>query len=128
MKKVLFVVIATCTLILTSCNKDQKAIKQIEGKWKSVSQDGQTLDPDDQTIYNFSSCKLKDSEYCDVTAEYSDDTYENFEYNVTSDGTIMTWKTEDGFILTGTIDELTDTKLTWTFSFFDTSTIIFEKQ
>ncbi|MBD3638605.1 MAG: hypothetical protein HUJ25_14725 [Crocinitomicaceae bacterium] len=132
MKKIVFMTLALVGLVMISCNKDQSAVKKLDGTWKSVEQDGSAIADSNQVTYTFMNCKLKTDEYCDATGKYSDGTTENFEYKVSGDGTIMSWKTDDGqgntFELPATIDELTKTNMTLTFSFIGTTTIKYEKQ
>lgn len=132
MKKVFVLTLALGCLLVISCNKDQSAIKKLDGTWVSVEQDGQAIPDSSQATYTFNSCKLKSDEWCTASVTHSDNTTENFEYNVTGEGTVMNWKSDDGqgntFELPMTIDELTKTSLTLTFSFFGTTTTKYEKQ
>lgn len=132
MKKIMILSAFVAGLLLVSCNKDQSAVKKLDGSWKMVEQDGDAIPAEAQNTYNFTSCKLKNDEYCPASLTYPDQTVENFEYKVTGDGEMMTWKTDDGqgnvLEMPGTIDELTKTNMTITFTLLGNTVVKFEKQ
>ncbi len=126
MKKGLFLITAVALLVFASCNKNQKAVKTLDGSWELVSTDGVAVtDPDDVTTVTYSNCKLKKDEYCEVTTKDSDGT-ETAMYKVEDDGETLIYKvTESGISieLKSTIDELTDDKLVITTDFLGLGTI-----
>lgn len=139
MKKLL--IITTILLLVISCNKNQQAVKKLDGTWKATSlteSNGiETLDLIAEGLeyeMTFNGCKLKDNEYCSITTIITDDVESQTAiglYRVTDDGETLEFKeTEDSestdkFI----IEELT--KSEFTFKLIDdglVSTITLEKQ
>jgi len=95
MKKVLL--IATITISIFSCDKNQKSVKTLDGNWNVTSikytEDGvseEYVESGSTFKMSFDGCKLKDDEYCVMT---STSTYgaiseiESSVYRVTADGT-----------------------------------------
>src|SRR4051794_15345276 len=78
--------------IFISCNKDQKVVKQLDGKWKVTSE---TIDGVEQPAksyeneeYSFTACKEKKGD-CD--GSISDDTFTfPFKYNISEKGEKIT--------------------------------------
>ena len=132
MKRALIATTFFIGLILVSCNKDQSAVKKLDGTWLLVEQDGSAIPDSSQISYTFTSCKLKSEDYCPATLTYPNNSSENFEYKVSNKGETMTWKSDDGngnvIEIPGTIDELTETNMTLTFTFIGSTTSKFEKQ
>lgn len=105
MKKVLFSGILLLTLL--ACNKDQKAIKKMDGNWNATKYKITDSDPDFTFSIDFASgegvsysasydeCKLKDDEWCTYTETQTilgdPDTFSGF-YRVTKDGTVLELK------------------------------------
>lgn len=102
MKKVLM--IAAIALLAVACNKNQRAVKKLDGTWSAteykVSEDGVTVDWMEEGFINsltmvFEGCKLKDDEFCKVTVtivtEFGSDSEEDL-YRVTNDGTTLETK------------------------------------
>ena len=126
MKKLLFVAIAFAGLALVSCNKDQAAVKKLDGTWNvtsSTTTSGSvTVDNMqyvDKITMTFTACKLKKDEWCTSTSTVSAGSLsftENDVFKVTNDGTKMELKCDTCSTSTiMTIDELTKTNLktTW---------------
>jgi hypothetical protein len=99
MKKILM--IAAAVLLMVSCDKDQKAVKKLDGKWNVtkmlVTEDGKSLDLitfGAVVEYSFNSCKLADDEFCDVSVVFTalGETSETSsgKFKVTGDGTVLT--------------------------------------
>jgi hypothetical protein len=53
--------------IVASCNKDQRAVKTLDGKWQQTKMNGNPIDADEIYTIEFKACKLKKEEYCVVT-------------------------------------------------------------
>jgi hypothetical protein len=102
MKKMFIFSVLATLFIVASCNKDQRAVKNLEGKWLLVKQNGQTVPADETTTITFSNCKLKKDEYCNVLVEFKDATLAinesyNASYKVMDDGETLELKvTFDG--------------------------------
>lgn len=124
MKKVLM--IAAVALLAVACNKNQAAVKKLDGTWKATqinyTEDGVTVDFIESGFINsatyvFDGCKLKDDEFCNLTTtidtDFGSDTESDL-YNVTNDGETLQTKDDASSttINTITIDELTKSNLT----------------
>jgi len=126
MKKLLFFL--SLTALIVACNKNQKAVKVLEGSWSADKMEvtyvvlGTSLTKDivgegGSAIFSFTRCKLKDVEWCDFSMDIHDavaDTtyaYSGF-FRVVSDGKLIETKETDstGFQVIG-IDELTKSNL-----------------
>lgn len=96
--------IAAVGLIAVACNKNQAAVKKLDGTWNvtelKVTEDGVTLDLIESGWVNsatimFDGCKLKDDEFCTMTTttttDFGDDT-ESDVYAVADDGTTLQTK------------------------------------
>lgn len=100
MKKLLM--IAVVALMAVACNKDQRAVKKLDGTWKAtsltVSEGATTIDVLESGMtykMTFDGCKLKDDEFCNLTvtlANGTDSETNTFIYRVTNDGTRMETK------------------------------------
>lgn len=121
MKNVLLVLSMAVFMVLASCNKDQKAVKTLDGTWEVSTVNGFPVPASSEAYhkYTFSNCKLKDDEYCDVKYQ---DNYEtsNFLYKVSEKGTKLTFKVGTDEI-SFTIVELEKDKLVTTGQFEGTS-------
>lgn len=93
MKNVFFFLSISALLILTACDKDQNAVKMLDGTWELSTVNGFPIPANSEAYhkYTFSNCKLKDNEYCDVVYTDNSETW-NFLYNVSGKGTVMTVK------------------------------------
>ncbi|MES2587584.1 MAG: lipocalin family protein [Bacteroidota bacterium] len=60
MKKVLFALLAVTVLVASSCSKDAKINRRLDGEWKVTSYDGKALASDETETYTFAKTdKLK---------------------------------------------------------------------
>ncbi len=57
MKKVLFVLLAVTVLVSSSCSKEKKINRRIDGEWKEVSYNGVAVPADEQATISFSKDK-----------------------------------------------------------------------
>jgi hypothetical protein len=136
MKKLLFVAIAFAGLALVSCNKDQAAVKKLDGSWTATSAaqvtGGVTVDLITAGFSfksTFNSCKLKKDEWCTGTSTTTFagvDNIDNQVFRVTGDGTVFEWKEhKDSTTVTSmTIDELDKSTLVTTYVDGTTSTTL----
>jgi hypothetical protein len=122
MKKILF--IAIIALVSISCNKNQRAVKKLSGKWEATKfattdSSGTTTDYIGliNVTYEFDNCKLKNDEYCNMTTTtttnifgVSTSTTENNMYRVIDEGVTLEVK-NDSTTNTITIVELTKKNL-----------------
>jgi hypothetical protein len=117
MKNVLFLFSLAAMLIFASCNKDQQAVKMLDGTWEVSTVNGFPVPSNSEVYhkYTFSNCTLKDDEYCDVKFQNNNET-SNFLYKVSEKGTKLTFKsgTEE---VSFTIVELEKDKLVTTGQF-----------
>ena len=123
MKKVFM--IAAVALIAVACNKNQSAVKKLDGTWEATeinySEDGATVDLLEEGIvtsatYIFDGCKLKDDEFCSLTTTFVTIVGSGTEsdlYNVIDDGETLQTKDDASSetINAITIDELTRSTL-----------------
>ena len=130
MKKVAVLFSLTFILVLGSCNKDQGAVKQLDGEWEEVTIDGQAVPDSSKGKYTFESCKLKTEEFCNAFYTSADGNVLDYTFAVEEKGTVLTFKYVEPTIgltlkLNSTIDELTDTKLvlTSTLPFIEQTTV-----
>jgi hypothetical protein len=89
----LFLTFSFIALMLTGCNKNQKAVKKLSGEWsatKILESNGNTVtDLKTQGVnatFKFNKCKLKNDEYCEYSLTI-----------VTTIGSITNTQTENGF-------------------------------
>lgn len=115
MKKVALLFSLSILLVLGACNKDQKAVKLLDGVWEEVTIDGEAVADSSKGAYTFQSCELKSQEYCTAFYTSSDGSVIDYNFKVEEKGTVLAFQIEEPtfgtFTLTSTIDELTETKL-----------------
>lgn len=99
MKKILAV--AFLALLVVACNKDQKAVRKLDGKWVATSyietyggsSEDYVATEGYKLSFTFDNCKLKDDEFCRLIWEESypgDDIYtEIYDYRVAGGGTSL---------------------------------------
>jgi hypothetical protein len=121
MKKILFIL--TIALVVFSCNKNQKAVKTLDGTWKTnkylVTTEEGTVDlfltDDFSYTMVFEKCKLKDNDFCNLTVTQvlgEETTSSSLLYRVSEEGTVLeTSQTGSIFINKYEIIELTKFKL-----------------
>jgi hypothetical protein len=96
----IFFLMSVAALLLVACNKNQKIVKQLDGKWNattySYTWDGETedlLEGDESTLtWDIDNCKLKDDEFCNISSmqTFTGGSYsEEFEYRVAGNGTSL---------------------------------------
>lgn len=116
---------AAVAFLFVACNKDQQAVKKLEGTWtatKIIQVDGGvTVDLLELGLITswtvtFDKCKLKDDEFCNITntvATILGSDSETGLYRVTGDGTKLEQKedTSSETITTLEITELTNSTL-----------------
>ncbi len=118
MKKLLFALLAVTVLVSSSCSKEKKINRRIDGSWKEVSYNGVAVPADEQSTITFS----KDKKGGTGTMSYSIISIP-FTYTLV----------EDKMTIVSTIDGISDTeivtintyekdKLEWTDSDGDKST------
>jgi hypothetical protein len=98
MKTIVWVSIAA-VFLLFSCNKNQRKVNRIDGKWNVVSAQiegfGQA-DPD--VIYSFDYCKLRHDDFCDFSVHnFATNTLETGVYSIEDRGNTLTLTVSDGF-------------------------------
>ncbi|HIP35707.1 MAG TPA: hypothetical protein EYG85_02520 [Crocinitomix sp.] len=100
MRRILFFVI---TIVVFSCDKNQKAVKRLDGNWKAIEviETNGALAEDLVSqgmlfTFNFSNCKLKNDEFCEYSLTTTDNTVgvnattiEKGFYKVVNDGNTM---------------------------------------
>ena len=119
MKKLLFVAIAFAGLTLVSCNKDQAAVKKLDGTWNvtSMKSDGtELISSDFKVSMTFNACKLKKDEWCtgSSTVTFAGQTSTaSSVYRVTGDGTTLESKEhkDSTDVSSMTINELSKTNM-----------------
>lgn len=123
MKKIVLVSMVALTLLMLSCNKNMRAVKQLEGDWEEVSIDGVPVAESERGVMHFDYCKLKKDEWC--TMSYTDSDGNNagdYDYLVKDKGEVMVQRYQDstkGTIeITGNIIELDESKLILQMSLF----------
>lgn len=118
MKKVLFIV--SLLFIMVACNKNQSAIKKLDGEWVAtkyqLTENNLTVDYIDlfkEVKFQFSNCNLKDNEFCSavysVTALDGTINSDTDVYTVKEKGTVLQLgsSSNDYFL----IEELSSNKL-----------------
>ena len=124
--------ITLIVLTAISCNKNQKAVRQLDGEWKATK-----LISTDEPLINyaalidvrltFDNCKLADNEYCSMSSSTtfgSETETTNGLFKVTEDGTTMEFLIDGGTEII-TITDLSNSELKMT---RDDSTWELEKQ
>ena len=137
MRKLLFVAVAISGLMLVSCNKDQAAVKKLDGSWTVTSAkttdgaftyDGVAAGDYTQSM-TFTACKLKTDEWCTMSSTTTwgnlTDT-ESDVFRVTGDGMTLESKDDDtsSTIWSMTINELTKSDMTATSTDGSSTTVI----
>lgn len=126
MKKLSLLFALSFLLVLVSCNKDQQAVKMLDGSWEEVAINGDAVPDSSKGKYTFESCKLKSEEFCNAFYTDSDGGVTDYTFSVGEKGTTLSFKIEDptfGAIqITSAIVELTDSKLILNLSFFGQTT------
>ena len=137
MRKLLFVAVAISGMMLVSCNKNQAAVKKLDGSWTVTS--AQTTDGaftydgvaagDYTQSMTFTACKLKTDEWCTMSSTTTwgnlTDT-ESDVFRVTGDGMTLESKDDDtsSTIWSMTINELTKSEMTATSTDGSATTVI----
>ncbi len=95
-KSILGVLFLILLITLSSCNKDQRAVKRLNGKWESVKIGGFSIPNTHESHHTlrFNECKLKDDEYCEVTIEDAESSIKTL-YRIENDGTRLVYKTDE---------------------------------
>jgi hypothetical protein len=92
MKKAKYLLLLVSTMIIVSCSKDMKVVKQLDGSWKVTSwtEDGVAAPAAEyeNMTYNFTKCKVK-KEDCDGSIT-DGSTSMPFTYRVTEKGEKIT--------------------------------------
>ncbi|MEX2597063.1 MAG: lipocalin family protein [Salibacteraceae bacterium] len=122
MKKILFSTFALFLglLVMTSCNKNQRAVKDLAGTWTVTDQtyDGVSVPKEEfeGTTYTFNECKVK-KEDCTGSLTYNDPLKGSqttaFTYSVSDKGETITMNMSfmgETETTVGDIEELTDSK------------------
>lgn len=131
MKNLFVTCLAVMALVLVSCNKNQAAVKKLDGTWTATemmfSEGGLSLDLIDlggSGSFTFNSCKLKKDEWCTGSSTLTTpallggatETTSQL-YRVIEDGTKMEMKESDTSTATIiTIVSLTEESLEMTFT------------
>ncbi len=71
MKNVLMLSTLMLMFVVASCNKNQTAVKKLDGTWQLTHQNGNPVDADEITKMTFTKCKLKKDEYCQMSFSYT---------------------------------------------------------
>lgn len=113
MKRILM--IAAVVLLAVACNKNQSAVKKLDGEWNVtkmlITEDGKAaidfISLGASVNYKFTKCKLSTDEYCDLsvtnTFDGSSDVY-NGVFKVTDDGTTLVQADSDTSSVTTSIE------------------------
>jgi hypothetical protein len=98
--------------LAVSCNKNQQAVKKLDGQWKLSKYNGTAVPDAQATVLTFTSCKLKTDEICDVSSQTGSQTI-NYKYLVQDDGKTLVTKNAAGTITLqeSTIESLDKTNL-----------------
>ncbi len=120
MKKGIIFLVTVMLIALTSCNKNQKAVKVLDGSWELIKINDNAIVAEDGETVTFSSCKLKKEEFCSVVTKFADGDVDNGEYKVGDDGETLIVKDIIGTLtveLKAVINELSNDKLVYTIDF-----------
>ena len=124
MKKILFTCVLGVTLFFSSCSKDQKVVKDLEGTWTVSSwKTGGTeqINAARTMSMTFENCKVKKGD-CGGSAVITTATVpstSSFTYNIQEKGTIINIDFADDNIddvVGGTVVEHSDTKVKYTYT------------
>lgn len=120
MKKLLFIVFIAATLV--ACNKNQSAVRKLDGTWTMIQLKSGTITIDaaqmeEKIELTFDNCKLKNDEWCNLTTTTTEGNQSESEkslYRVTGDGEVLEMKDDSNStsIETITIVELDKKSLT----------------
>lgn len=122
MKNVLLLSTLMLMFVVAGCNKNQKAVKTLDGKWQLSKENGNTVSSDEIYQMTFSNCKLRKDEYCAVRLDLTfigGNISISGDFRVLDKGeTIETRFTFDGDteITRLTMRELTKTKFVWEYT------------
>lgn len=133
MKKLIFA-LAVVSIVM-ACNKDQKAVRILDGKWQLEKQEytenGITItveaNSSQSETLEFSKCKLKKDEFCDVkitTLEDNEITVSDYSYKVEDEGRELVLQGNfDGLLISQSfeIEELTKKELVLEITYQDGS-------
>lgn len=97
--KTILAILITSVFVFSSCNKNQRTVKRIDGKWNVIEANvvgiGE-MDPD--IIYEFEFCKLKHNDFCDFSMHNFDtDDVQTGVYSIDDFGTTLNVTISDGF-------------------------------
>lgn len=121
MKKLILVIGIAVSIV--SCNKNQKAVKTLDGEWNVTSmkftEDNVSVEgmiPGLSATFAFDGCKLKKDEFCKLTttSTFDGETETDIQfYRVTDDGETLELKDTESSTIIQTIEiiELTKTDL-----------------
>jgi hypothetical protein len=95
-----------------SCNKDQQAVKKLDGKWKMSKFNGVAVPEAQAQVWTVTACKLKTDELCSVSQQTGSQTL-NYKFLIKDDGKTFVMKNEAGSVTlqTYTIETLDKTNL-----------------
>lgn len=113
MKKLAFLLVIMTALVVISCNKNQSAVKKLDGTWTLKKIDGSDVPDSLQYTTTFTKCKLRKEEWCDMSVTY-DGTTTEYEFKVTDKGQTLVQQNAYGSIVTEnsfTIKDITKTGL-----------------
>jgi len=122
MKNLKFIGALIMLVVFTSCDKNQTAVRKLDGKWQvteatasnGVSSTTTTYASNNTSTYTFDNCKLKKDEYCNVAISqtiYGTNVSINQQYRITDDGKTLEFK-NGSFSSTMTIVDLKGKDLT----------------
>lgn len=86
-------------LLLYSCNKNQRKVSRIDGKWNVVSAHIEGFgEADPDVIYAFDYCKLRQDDFCDFSAHnFETNTLETGVYSIEDRGNTLAMTVSNGF-------------------------------
>ena len=126
MKKIL-TLLALLSVVVWSCSKDQKVVKQLEGDWTvtNMTRNGPAVAASEYSgmKYTFENCKVKKGD-CDGTLSVPDSTKgtysQAFTYNIQDKGEIINIKFSilglTATAVVGTIEEHSDSKFVYSYT------------
>jgi hypothetical protein len=126
MKKIL-TLLALLSVVVWSCSKDQKVVKQLEGDWTvtNMTRNGTAVAASEYSgmKYSFENCKVKKGD-CDGTLSVPDSTKgtysQAFTYNIQDKGEIINIKFSilglTATAVVGTIEEHSDSKFVYSYT------------
>lgn len=127
MRKIIGLVVLFVTLTFASCDKNQAAVKTLDGKWKAISTSSSagssstagsglnfSFGGNNTMYYTFDNCKLKKDEYCNLnitTTIYGISFGFDSQYRVLDDGKTLETKS-NGYISQAKIVDLKSKTMT----------------